>query len=100
MRPVFKPDFEADVCDPLPFCFYLFISDIQSFLHDPFLRRKGADLLKVPFEGSEAAAGIEGDLFYCQVVYVVFIQEVDNIYFLWLGKIEKDRVELPVDMKE
>lgn len=69
-------------------------------LHNPPLRRQGADFGKVALEGGKASSRIRSKLFQCQVFRVVLFHEAHQVYLPRLAKVEQCRIEPGIHGKQ
>ena len=73
---------------------------LQALAYQPFLRRKAAYLLEVALECGEAPTGIAGKILERELVHVVPVHEVEDVYLPGLVEVEQRRSEAPVGMQQ
>ena len=96
MGKILEPDIETGFRYPLLTGLYQLVCGLQPAFNDPFLRRQVANFGKIAFERRQTATGITCDLFHRQVIHVVIVQIVDDVYFPRINEIEQLSVEILV----
>ena len=100
MRRILEAHLGIDIHDPPPARLHHLVGYLEPLPDKPLLRREAADFLKVALEGGEAPAGIVRQLLEGELVHIILIHEVDDVYLPRLVEVEKGGRKARVDVEQ
>ena len=100
MRRILEAHLGIDIHDAPPARLHHLVGHLEPLPDKPLLRREAADFLKIALEGGEAPAGIVRQLLEGELVHIILIHEVDDIYLPRLVEVEQSRRKAGVDVEQ
>ena len=72
------------------------MGSLQPASDNPFLRRQVANFLEITLKRSKTAPCIFCNLLHCQVIHVIFVQEIKDVNLPWSCEIEQRGIKILV----